>query len=183
MKAIKIVLVLIFVGFIVSCSKTYNVKSNYDRQVNFADLKTYDWLTVPESATLDKGAIQNIKNAVNTQLKAKGLAAASSNPDFLIAEHVGKQSKVETTDWGYGYRPHRETMGGYGGGYSGASKPTLRQYEEGVLILDFIDPKTKEMIWRGSVKAEIKKGNTPEKSEKLINEAVRKILRNYPPAK
>ena len=183
MKAIKIVLVLICIGFLVSCSKTYSVKSNYDRQVNFADLKTYDWLPVPEGATLDKQAIPRIKNAVNAELQSKGLAIASNDPDFLIAEHVGSQTKIETTDWGYGYRPNRETLGGYGSGSSGASKPTTRQYEEGVLILDFVDPKTKEMIWRGSVKAEIQKGNTPEKSEKLINEAVKKILRNYPPAK
>lgn len=181
MKAIKVLLVLISVGLIVSCSKTYSVKSNYDRQVNFADIKTYDWLPVPESATLDQRSIQTIKKAVNAELKAKGLAISSDNPDFLIAEHVGKQSKVETTDWGYGYRTHEETTGGFGGGYSGASKPTLRQYEEGVLILDFVDPKTKEMIWRGSVKAEIQKVNTPEKSEALINQAVRKILRHYPP--
>jgi hypothetical protein len=44
-----------------------------------------------------------------------------------------------------------------------------------------VDAESKELIWRGTAKAEIQNVDTPEKREKLINEAVEKILGKYPP--
>ena len=73
-------------------------------------------------------------------------------------------------------------MGGYRRGYRGPSGVSTYQYEEGSLILDFVDAKSKKLIWRGSAKAQIDNVDTPEKSEKLINEAVKEILKEYPPS-
>jgi len=177
MKAIKIFFVLLFIGFTVSCSTTYDVKYDYDQQTNFSDLKTFDWMQVPEKASIDSLVVQRVKNAVNAELKAKGLMMTSNNPDFLIAEHLGKKDKVQVTDWGYGYG-HR----GYRGGSWGTGGVSTYQYEEGSLILDFVDTKSKKLIWRGSLKAEVQNADTPEKIDTLINEAVKEILKKYPPS-
>ena len=171
MKAIKIFLVLLFIGFTVSCA-TYGVKHDYDLQANFAEFKTFDWMQVPEKADIDSLILQRVKNAVNAELKAKGLTLSSNNPDFLIAEHLGKNAKVRVSNWGYGY--------GYR--YRGYGGISAYQYEEGVLILDFVDIKSKKLIWRGSATAVVTGVNTPEKSEKLINAAVKAILKKYPPS-
>jgi uncharacterized protein DUF4136 len=178
MKAIHTFLVLFFIGFTVSCASIYGVQYEYDKQVNFESLKTYDWLPIPEKATLDSLVVNRVKNAVNAELQAKGLTMTSDNPDFFIAEHLGKKDKVKVTNWGYGYGSH----GRYRGGYWGPQGVDTYQYEEGSLILDFVDAKSKKMIWRGVAKAQIDDTNTPEKSEKLINEAVQEILKNFPPA-
>jgi hypothetical protein len=45
-----------------------------------------------------------------------------------------------------------------------------------------VDAKSKKMIWRGAAKAKVQNVDTPEKSEKLINEAVKEILKKYPPS-
>jgi hypothetical protein len=179
MRAVNAFLVLFFIGFTVSCSTIYGVKYDFDQQVNFADLKTFDWMPVPEKAGINSLVVQRVKNAVNAELKAKGLMMTSNNPDFLIAQHLGKKDKVQVTDWGYDYGPH----GGYWGGYWGAAGGVSSyNYEEGSLILDFVDAKSKKMIWRGAAKAEVQNADTPEKSEKLINEAVKEILKKYPPS-
>jgi Domain of unknown function (DUF4136) len=177
MRAVNALFVLFFIGFTVSCASIYGVQHDYDKQVDFANLKTYDWMTIPEKADIDSLSVQRVKNAVNAELKAKGLMMTSDNPDFLIAEHLGKKDKVQVTDWGYGYGPH----GGYRGGYWGPGGASTYEYEEGSLILDFVDAKSKKMIWRGVAKAQIDSADTPEKREKLINEAVNEILKNYPP--
>jgi hypothetical protein len=176
MKAIKIFLVLLFIGFTVSCA-TYNVKYDYDLQANFAEFKTFDWMQVPEKSDIDSLILQRVKNAVNAELKAKGLTLSSNNPDFLIAEHLGKNAKVRVTDWGYGYSAY----GRYGRSW-GSRGISTHQYEEGFLILDFVDIKSKKLIWRGSATAVVQNVNTPEKSEKLINAAVKAILKKYPPS-
>lgn len=179
MQSIKILLVLLVCGFVISCSPTYGVKSVHDKEVKFKDFKTYDWMKVQEETQMNEKVVQRVQNAVNKELKAKGLMMRSDDPDFFIAQHVGKRSKVQVSDYGYGYRPHREDLAGYGGGWN--QKPTTRSYDEGVLILDFVDPQSKEMIWRGSIKADLHKVNTEEKRIRLINEAVKKILARFPP--
>ena len=177
MKAIKMFFVLFFMGFTVSCSTTYDVTYDYDPQANFSDLKTFDWMQVPEKAGINSLVVQRVKNAVNAELKAKGLMMTSNNPDFLIAEHLGKKDQVQVTDWGYGYGRR-----GYRGGHRGTGGVSVYQYEEGFLILDFVDAKSKKLIWRGSVKAEVQNVDTPEKREKRINAAVKEILKKYPPS-
>jgi hypothetical protein len=179
MKAIKIFLILLFIGSTLSCS-IYGVRHDYDRQADFTEFKTFNWMQIPEKAGIDSIVLQRVKNAVNAELKAKGLMITSNNPDFLIAEHLGKKNKVQVTDWGYDY-------GSYGryrryGGYRGSGGVSTYQYEEGILILDFVDAKSKKLIWRGTAKAKVQNVNTPEKSEKIINAAVKKILGKYPPS-
>jgi len=177
MKAIQTFFVLFFIGFTVSCASIYGVQYDYDKQVNFESLKTYDWMPVPEKAAIDSLVVNRVKNSVNAELQAKGLTMTSNNPDFFIAEHLGKKDKVKVTNWGYGYGSY----GRYRGGYWGPQGVDTYQYEEGSLILDFVDAKSKKMIWRGVAKAQIDDTNTPEKSEKLIDEAVQEILKNFPP--
>jgi hypothetical protein len=183
MKFINPVFVLLFMCFTVSCATIYDVQYDYDKQANFESLKTYDWMTVPEKADIDSFAVERVKKAVNTELQARGLIMTSNNPDFLIAEHLGKKDKVQVTKLGYDYNPY----GGYWEGYSGprggywGPRTSTYEYEEGSLILDFVDGKSKKMIWRGAAKAEINTANTPEKREKLINETVQEILKHFPP--
>jgi len=161
----------------ISCSPIYNVKYDYDTKTDFASLKTYDWLPIPAKADIDRLNVERIKNAVNSQMVAKGLRKTPDNPDFLIASHVGKKGKVRIADWGYGYG----RQGRYWGGYGGPRGVDVYEYEEGSLILDFVDAKSKKLIWRGSAKAQTNTVKTPEKREKLITEAVQKILDKFPP--
>jgi hypothetical protein len=179
MKEIKISFILFFIAFTVSCS-IYDVRYDYDRQTDFAEFKTFGWMQVPEKAGISSLVVQRVKNAVKAELETKGLMMMSNNPDFLIAEHLGKKDKVQVTDWGYSYG----TYGRYGrySGIRGPGRISTYQYEEGILILDFVNAKSKKLIWRGAAKAKVQNVNTPEKSEKIINAAVKKILEKYPPS-
>jgi Domain of unknown function (DUF4136) len=164
MKAIHAFFVLFLMGFVVSCSTIYGVQYDYDKQADFKSLKTYDWITVPEKANIDSLNVERVKKVVNAELQAKGLMMTSNNPDFLIAEHMVTKDKIQVEDWGYGYSRH--------GRYRRSSS---YQYEEGSLCLDFIDAKSKKMIWRGVAKAVVDYVNTPEQSEKLIPEFCTKL--------
>ena len=177
MKSIHAVLFLFFMCFTVSCSTIYGVQYDYDQQTDFSNFKTYNWLPVPEKPDIDSLNMERVKKAVNNNLRTKGIMMTSDNPDFLIAAHLGHKEKVQVTNWGYGYGPY----GRYWGGYWGPGGVSTYQYKEGELILDFVDAKTKKLIWRGVAKAEVDNINTPEKKDKLINSAVEKILEKFPP--
>lgn len=178
MRSIKSICILFLLAGAAGCSTVYDVQFDYNTKTDFANLKTYNWLPVPEKTDIDSLDVVRVQKAVNAEMQAKGLKMTSDNPDFLIAEHLGKEDKVSVRDWGYDYGPYAGYWGGYRGSMGGVS---TFQYQEGSLILDFVDPQTKQLIWRGSAKAEVDDMRTPEKRETLINEAVQKILKNFPP--
>jgi hypothetical protein len=177
MNPVKSICILLLLAAAAGCSTVYDVQYDYNQTTDFSNLKTYNWMRVPEKADIDTLNVMRVQKAVNAEMQAKGLKLTSDNPDFLIAEHMGKKEKVSVRDWGYDYGPYA----GYWGGYWGPGGVSTFQYEEGSLILDFVDPQTKKLIWRGSAKAEIDNVRTVEEREKLINEAVQKILKNFPP--
>jgi len=167
MKILRIILVLSVAVCAFSCS-TISVKYDYDPGTNFTNLRTFELLPVPTTEKIDQLNVDRITNAVNAELMAKGLRKTSSNPDFVVAMHVGKQSKISVQDWGYGY-------GGWGGGLD------VYQYEQGTLILDFVNPRTNKLLWRAVATDVVAPENTPEKQTEKINKAVAKILSKYPP--
>ena len=166
MKNLVTLLVVCLFALTASCSSVHNVSYDYDKRTNFAALKTYDWLPVPKEVKVDTLVQDRIKNAVNSELEAKGLRMTSDEPDFLIAMQAGTEDKVRYVPehWGYKYANYRRV-----------------EYEEGTLVLDFVDPASKELIWRGTAKADVDSKMAPEKIDKLVNEAVEKTLKNFPP--
>jgi hypothetical protein len=134
--------------------------------------------------------MKRIKISVDKQLKAKGLTQASENPDIVIVFSGGKEKRVDVQEWGYGHDDR--TYAGdiwYPGGFPAA--PDGRdyyeyrrgvdtyEYEVGTLVLDFVDAKKRELVWRGTASGVIDPGKTAEQ----INEVVAKMLENFPPPK
>jgi Domain of unknown function (DUF4136) len=172
-----------------------DVSYDYDPEINFAALRTFDWLPVPEKAQAkaqsNELTIKHIKLAVSRELNAKGLQMSSENPDILIALHGGKEKKVDVQEWGYGYRDRDYSHWGLAPRGPWYPQPAGRdyfdyrrgldtyEYEVGTLIIDFIDAKTKSLIWRGTATGVVDPTVTSEK----INEVVKKILENFPPEK
>ena len=154
------------------CSAIYDVSHDYDREADLNQLRSYDWLPIPEGAEADDLVLGRVKRAVNAEMAEKGIRTATANPDFLIATHAGSEEKVTQRDWGYTYSSYWHR----GGGRSRAFR-----YQEGTLVLDFVDADTKQLIWRGQAKGFVDKNSNPEKDDKLVNEAVQKILKNFPP--
>jgi hypothetical protein len=182
---------LLLFGFLfcfVSCA-TFNVSYDFDPEIDFSRIKTYDWMPIPEKAQMNELTLKHIKHALNMQLETKGLRLTSENPDMLIAVHGGKEKRVDTQEWGYAYDydyshtgpfPRRIFREPAGPDYMQYRRGIdTYEYEIGTLILDFVEAKKKSLIWRGTSVGVI----DPSKTSEQINEVVTKMLENYPPAK
>lgn len=174
MKLSGLIFALFLTGFHIACSPIYSVSYDYDEKFALAQISTYDWLPIPKEANINNLDAVRIKKAVDAELKAKGLVASSENPDFLIAVDIVTKEKQRVTRWGYPYYDSYRT-------YDGTWALDYFQYEEGTFILDFLEPISKNLMWRGAAKVALDYANTPEKRDKLIKEAMQKILQNYPP--
>ncbi len=187
MSSIRTFLLLsvLIIALAIGCGSSIDIKHDYDRGRDFSTLKVYDWFQEPtiipgnaRTAMVRSGlVVKRIRDAVDSQLSAKGLMKDSSNPSFLIIKHLGLDDKINVTDWGYSYGSY----GRYYGGAWGGRTIDVYQYTEGTLILDFIDPRTKELIWRGVATGTVDRDRPREEREKRLNEAIAKILAKFPP--
>ena len=159
------------------CS-SMRITSDYDPQTNFAGLRTFDWLSREQQPTgdprVDNSLIDTrIRRAVEAQLDSNGFQKRDrKKPDFLVTYHAFLDTKLDFS------RTNERSR--YGGRERGG-QVYVRQYEQGTLMLDVIHPTTKELMWRGIAEAVVNPYSTPEKSEKKIREAVRRILERFPP--
>jgi hypothetical protein len=154
---------------------------DFDKTANFAGFKTYafkDGTKVGQPLIDDR-----IVAALEKELAAKGLTKSEANPDVIVVYHVAfdKEKDISTYSSGYGggYGPYGY---GWGGGWGSTTSTTqVRDILVGTLVIDIADAKKNQIAWRGMGVKEVNTTANPEKRDKSINDAVKKILKNYPP--
>ena len=164
----------------VACS-TVSVSYDYDQDADFTKYQTYAWMPEPQASPADaRAALQRnqlldkrIQSAVNAQLPGKGLRLDADAPDLLLVYHTGVEEKVHVTDSGHRFgRRYR----GWGG-----RNVTVTQYQEGTLIIDLVDARTNQLVFRTTGQAVLKDSPTPEEMDEQVKEAVTKMFEGYPP--
>jgi hypothetical protein len=153
------------------CS-TLSVTTDWDRDANFAALRTYAWMQPPaaEPDPFNGNTIvkKRVVAAIERELAAKGVAKTDSSPSFLVAMHGWARDRLDVTSWpswGHSWDWHGDNV-------------QVWQYTEGAFILDFVNPATKELLWRGVAKSVI---DSSSGSVERVDEAIHKLLEDFPP--
>jgi len=163
-----------------------DVRYNFDSSEDFSRFKTYKWVDVKGSDHANEITEKQIRQAIDTQLAAKGLQKTDSETADLyigLQTAIGTEKQFNTYSTGWGYGP------GWGGGWYGGGMGTTSTTGStttiyvGQLVLDMYDSAKKDLVWRGTASKTIDPKAKPEKQEKNINKAVAKLLKNYPPVK
>ena len=154
---------------------------DFDPEADFTKLSSYAWLPAPRKEKDDSLVLARIHRATDRELAAKGYVAAESGADFLLAAHVGSRQRVQVTDWGYSYGIGYGHGGYYGRYVAGPGRIDVYEYEEGSIVLDIVDAKTRKLLWRGVATAVVPDNPKPEQLDKLVNEAMKKVLAKFPP--
>ncbi|PWT71890.1 MAG: DUF4136 domain-containing protein [Bacteroidetes bacterium] len=184
MKKLNYFLALTTVLFVISsCEPSLKVTSDYDKEVNFSQYKTFRMVQLDQQhQTISQLNQQRIINAVINEMKKKGFIETADNPDLHVNAIIILQDKksvtANTNYYGYGgyYRPY-----GWGGAGMSSSHTTydVQNYKDGSLIIDVVDARTQKLLWEGIGNKEIDKpASDPDKA---IAEAVASIMANFPP--
>jgi hypothetical protein len=176
---VLIMIILFIEGFASGCATPLAIDYDYDSTYDFGKLKTYDWLPSPPGNQMEDLVEKRVKNAVNTQLAAKGYSQSSESPDFLVALQ-GVKKITETGSVGVG-ASIGVPVGSRGSISIGGGKSKPRVKEEGTLILNFIDRQTNTPIWQGSATAKTQPKSSPEEQQRRINEVMANLLSHFPP--
>lgn len=154
---------------------------DYEKSADFAGFKTYAHR--PGTAVGQELIDARIVAAIDAELAAKGLTKVESNPDVFVVYHMAfeKEKDISTYSSGGGYGPYGW---GWGGGWAGGTTTTqVRDILIGTLVIDVADARKSQLAWRGIGTKEVNTTANPEKRDKSINNAVKKIFKNYPPKK
>lgn len=187
---IKHLVVAALVGLtaLVSCGPVAYIEK--DPAANLATYNTFAWVETRSNQdnngqSTTSFASLSVQNAVNEQLKQKGLTMTDNNPDLLISYDLLVQRDVETRNdplytqplvryfynpyfsrWSSLYYPSRFV------GYDSYSVPV----NEATLTISMMDTKTDKTVWQGWASQNVNSGRpSPEE----IREKVQSILRKF----
>lgn len=152
---------------------------DYNKAANFAAFKTYalkDGTKVGQQLIDDR-----IVAAIDAELAAKGFTK-SDTPDVFVVYHMAFDKEKDISTYSSGYGGYGAYGWGWGGGWAGGTSTTqVRDILVGTLVIDVADAKQSQLAWRGIGVKEVNTQANPEKRDKSINDAVKKIFKNYPP--
>lgn len=176
---IKYFLITALVLGFIACS-SISTTSDYDPEVNFDFYTTfsiYDGVIKDSELESRPLAKKRVLEAISSEMQKKGLTLVdSTSASIKIFAHGGTAEKMNVTDYGYGY-------GGWWGPYPYGRNIDVSYYTQGSLVIDFVDNLKNELVWRGIGTAALQDQGTPEERQAFIDEAVAKILSQYPPVK
>lgn len=173
MKAFRIVALL---SLLLTAAVAYgmSVNTDYDKSYTFSRLKTFAFADQPRGPRDPLGTdtllANRIKDSLDTQLEENGFQPApEGGADFLISYYASSKEKLDIENFGYGFP--RYWRWGWG--------PDIwtRYYTEGSVIVDFIDPQTRQLIWRGIATDTVKTGLG--QSEKQVNKGAEELVKHF----
>ncbi len=175
-------LLLFLVG---GCSQV-QTSSEIDSGTDFSSLQTFSWLTeveqVTEDVRLNDPRLQEtIRSAVEKSLSEKGYVQVdNSQADFLVVWFGAIEKKIKKENIDHFYAPY-----GYGTLFrdpvlNTEAPRTILEYEEGTLIIDFLDPKSRRLLWRGSGSGRLVEDQPEQTALHNLNRSVMKILKPFP---
>jgi len=168
-------------------------------KTNMSGYHSFAWM--PMNSAQSKGgnmvADASIKDAATQALTEKGLRLQQRNPDLLVSYSTKVGTGTRTYyypmygygggfypgfgfGWGWGgwgawgYRPYYYAYGApFAYGY-GAYYGDQEHYKEGTIIVDLIDTRTKQVVWRGFGVGEVH--HNPQKNIEDLPKVVNGIL-------
>ena len=172
MKTIRVMTMLgMLLGALAVSAAAQSVQTDYDRSFRFSDLKTFSFAVQRRGAqdplagdTLNDG---RIRTGLETNLAANGFRMTTEQPDFVIAYYVTTKNKLNVQDYSYG--PPR---------WFGRTDIRVNQYSEGTLMVDFIDVKTNQVVWRGRAVGTLELKGVDKKISKSTEKLVKQFVKD-----
>jgi hypothetical protein len=186
-KIVQFVFMLSTFSLFLGCGAS-RVNTDADEKANFNNYHTFrftdsDVQTGPNPLYHSSLIDNTIHAQIAMELDARGIQEDERHPDMLIAYHTYTERKRQSINnyypmmyGGYGWGFYPWGVGAYPYGYWNGYNRTY-VYTEGTLIIDAIDSKTNQLIWRGSISDAI---NTPNDLHRKAIKAVQMIFKKFP---
>jgi Domain of unknown function (DUF4136) len=164
-------------------------ETQFDRSTDFSRYKTYAWreynLLTQQNPQNEKLIEHSLVEAVNAQLKTKGLTETQNNPDFYLSYHGG--SGMTEGQSGSAMKPHEvsnpSTMGTtFTTNTIPGSIPNVWVEMHGAVVFEVRDAKSNAVVWSSTVSKKIKKpGHMPQNLDQETAKIAQAGFQKFPP--
>jgi len=162
----------------VGCASNLSLKVGWDEHADFS--KFHTWLWKPDGSIQDPIWARRCQDVLSDELAKHALqqVSAPAQPDLWAVVHARLSSQTQVVsfapDWGYGW-------GAYGAAW--AYDDTV-EYEVplGTMVIDLVDARKKEIVWRGRAKDVISPDKTNEQREEKLISVLQQLFTGFPPA-
>jgi len=167
-------LIMVFAG----CSSSVKVSSDHDPATDFSVYKTFAVSNqVSAGSSLEKYPLikDRVIKAVESEMRQKDYVRTwQDEADLLIFPLAGPKENINVNAWGYSYG------GAYWGTHPYGKDIDISEYSEASVILDVVDNKTHQLVWRGIGTGLVRPYKTPEERAKNIDAEVDQIMAQFP---
>lgn len=172
MKTMKKTIFLLTIFVFISCA-SISVFTDHDSSIDFSIYETYAFY----KPSIDKVGVSDldkrrILKAIDEQMLNKNISRSDS-PDLLVSISTEAKEKI--------YINSMINYGLWNPWFWGPSHNYINSQTEGILYLNIIDSKSKQLVWQGKGKGLI--NEYAKNRDERIREFVSKILLNFPPGK
>jgi hypothetical protein len=184
------IVVALAIGTVLSAR--VKVQIDHDKEFDFKSVKTWDWnpegrgnIKMARTQNDDPEAAQRraepiIVDAVAKEMAARGLTSASGQaqaPDVFVTYYLLLTTNMSTQEAGQ-FLP---IVAHWGLPPFPASTTSIKVLNRGSLVLDLTAKD--RIVWRGVAQAELQPDAQEKQRETKIREAVRDLLKRFPPKK
>jgi hypothetical protein len=158
-----------------SSSAFASTHSDFTRSFPLQTLNTFDF---KEQRRISRDPLannqiwaNNVRDTIRRDLRTRGFVEATNGrPDFYVAFYVGLKDRYDIGSMGYGLPVLHRRFGWWGWprDYDVWAVP----YTQSTLIVDVIDAKTNQLVWRGYDTDTLNTG----KPEKTLDKAVDHVV-------
>ncbi|MFZ3334116.1 MAG: DUF4136 domain-containing protein [Candidatus Acidiferrales bacterium] len=162
-----------------------DVKSTFNRSVDFAKYKKYTWgsnyLLTQQPKDVQERINMAIVDSINRNLQARGFVEDDENPDFRVTYEAGGEPKTDVGPQRYLYAP--DMVGYYWGDVSGISSDVWVSSLAKVKIT-VTDAATNSNLWEATASDRIRDPNKfKSKLQENVDKFIQKTMKSFPPKK
>jgi len=148
------------------------VRVDYDHGANFAKYHTYTRGEAEVSSEVSQLVEQRIVAQIEENLAKRGLKRVETGGDLIVSYQATVKQEVQWNTFGDG--------GGWGYGYGGGISTTTQiQIPIGTIVVDLLDPQSKQLVFRGTATDRL--SSRAERNTKKLAKAMEKMFEKYPP--
>ena len=145
---------------------TADVNVEFDPGFDFSAYSSYAWREGTPARR--EASEQRIRVSVDRELAAAGLQLAEKDVDLWVVTHVLVDEHT--------LRDLRDES--YWEFYKGIKSVDAYDIGKGTVVIDLVDPKLEQIVWRGMVSKAIDKNMKPD--SKKIDDAIHSVLKRLP---
>jgi hypothetical protein len=173
-KLLIVILVILLGAVSVSAQK---VSVGADPGVDLTRYKSYAWSR--EMVSINPITNEIVVTSVDNQLAAKGLKKVETDPELTVVVFGSTESDIHVSNPSWS-----PSLNSIATGVAVGSQSWV--VTKGTLVIDILDTKTKNSVWRGQATQTLDRGPTGDRAkdaktvEKPIRNAVKKMFKQFP---